>query len=360
MPIEKGDVNRRVRRMIVDNLLRSALIAYESHPRDLREDIHELKDPKESGSHNKWLPNQSTEQMRIRHNPVAAPIWGDISHPGWSSPTSHDLPNLQYEPVILELPHLIEAKAVSLAPPDPGYALDPDAENVEPLPSQVPNALAVDLLQRPATTSLRDYITHLSSIDMIDPPSLGADFLILYEKARFSGSALQETEFRKLMSIFAEILRGMKELDPEIVAELHAEDDYESDIDGDGGESLESTETVEHTPFHTPLPYAGGFFRPADGYVAAKSNVSLSGSEGSVHTAPSRARAKSRATTSVAASSRPRADRKTSLSSLRKFRTASSASSQRSGGSVIRLSEARGPLDLPYTIVTSSVEDMGL
>jgi len=54
-----------------------------------------------------------------------------------------------------------------------------------------------------------------------------------------------------------------------------------------------------------------------------------------------------------------RSIRTPSLASLRSVRSResnASQASQRSGGSVIRLAEARSPLDLPYTIVTGSEE----
>ncbi|MCJ1255994.1 hypothetical protein MMC24_003813 [Lignoscripta atroalba] len=369
MPIEKSDVGKTVRRMIVDGLLRSALIAYETHPRDLRQDTPESESRKASSTTAKSLPSRSIEHIKIIHDVSKTPIWGNINHPGWSPPTSPDLPDLQYLPVILELPHLIEAKAVSLAPPDPLCQPEPDASSPVTIQAPLPDALAVEILQRPAMMGLRDYITHLTSIDMIQPPSLGADFLFLYEKARFSGHAVDEADFRKLMSIFAEILRGMKELDPAIVADLHAEDedenDFSSDPAGEDDASLRSTETVEHTPFHTPMPYAGGFIRAEDEAKLKKSSTSRSDSESNSRSAPSRARTKSQATvsTSSTAASRRRqqrrqqqqANRIPSTNSLKRVRTdASSASSQRSGSSVIRLAEARAPLDLPYTIITTS------
>ncbi|MCJ1432938.1 hypothetical protein MMC27_002296 [Xylographa pallens] len=294
------------------------------------------------------------------------PIWGRISHPGWSSPSSPDLPNLHFLPVILELPHLIEAKAVSLAPPDPFYVSlsNPDAPFIT-APS-LPDALVVGLLQRPATMGLRDYISHLSSLSLIQPPTLGPIFLTGYEYARFSEKALTETQFRQLMSIFAEILRGMKELDPAIIANLHAEEQSDTDSDSEPESetsveacSLSSTDTVEHTPFHTPMPYNGSFDGFHEHYAASEG--SLAGSEGTVRTAPSRIR-RTRDPSRGTGSARSRlqttsARRMTSSNSVQKVQSnKSSASSQRSAGSVIRLARNAGPLDLPY-IITASGED---
>ncbi|MCJ1317575.1 hypothetical protein MMC15_002900 [Xylographa vitiligo] len=357
IPIKKGDVGRSVRHMIVKGLQRSASIAYDAHPRDLRQDPPGPKERRTSSR---------PATANIQRRKVSTPIWGIISHPGWSSPSSPDLPNLHFLPVILELPHLIEAKAVSLAPPDPFYA-PPSDPGARPITAPLlPDALAVELLQRPATMGLRDYISQLSSLSLIQPPALGPMFLIGYEYARFSDKALTETQFRQLMSIFAEILRGMKELDPTIIANLHAEEESDADSDSERESetsveacSLSSTDTVEHTPFHTPMPHSGSFDGPQLHYEA--SSGSLGGSEGTVRTAPSRIRRTrdlSRGTVSVQ-SKRPTgsARRMTSSNSVQKVRSnGSSASSQRSGGSVIRLAENAGPLDLPY-VITASVGD---
>lgn len=352
IPIRKGDVSRSVRRMIVEGLQRSATIAYEAHPRDLSQE------------------QQTSLTSHVASRPVTAntqptspatPIWGTISHPGWSSPSSPDLSNIHFDPVILELPHLIEAKAVSLAPFDPLSIPPTDPSSSVPIEGPFPDALAVELLQRSATTGLRDYMTHLTSLSLIQPATLGPIFLSRYEHARFSNKPLAEADFRQLMSIFANILRGMKEIDPAIIADLHAEEDSygnsDGDIDGDSGSSIEarsfnSTDTVEHTPFHTPQPYNDSFdgsqlhHKPSEG--------SLAGSEGTVRTAPSRARRTrdpSRGTGSAKSRRQTIAGlRMTSTNSLQKVRRKESASSGGSGGSVIRLAENAGPLDLPYVV----------
>ncbi|MCJ1381326.1 hypothetical protein MMC17_004436 [Xylographa soralifera] len=354
IPIKKGDVERSVRRMIIKGLQRSASIAYDAHPRDLRQDP---PGPREREASSR--PATANTQRRK----VSTPIWGMISHPGWSSPSSPDLPNLHFLPVILELPHLIEAKAVSLAPSDSFYV--PPSNPGAPLVAApaLPDALVVELLQRPAMMGLRDYVSHLSSLSLIQPPALGPVFLTEYEYARFSDKALTETQFRQLMSIFAEILRGMKELDPGIIANLHAEEESDNDSDSEPESetsveacSLSSTDTVEHTPFQTPMPYNGSFDDPQLHYGAP--DGSLAGSEGTVRTAPSRMRRTrdpSRGTGSTRSKRQTTsALRMTSSNSVQKVRSnKSSASSQRSGGSVIRLAENAGPLDLPYVITAS-------
>lgn len=344
-----------MRRLVAEHLKRSAIIAYEAHPRNLKDDKTTAREGIDS-----LRPAAPAEEPASQH---AVPVWGTISHPGWSSPSSPDLPNLHYDSVIFELPHLIEAKAVSLAPPDPlSTPLSPGNET-EPLDPPLPDALAVELLQRPATMGLRDYVSHLTSLDMIHPPTLGVSFLALYEKARFSGRPLDEVEFRALMHVFAEILRSMTVLSLEIVAELRAEEEEELDTwsdqigddkDADDGESLRTSATVKYTP-------------RLDVYASDSASSSTGSSRRSSKPRPSQcldptsSRSPRRTNygrndetpspSPLAGSSRRRrggAVRPPSIASMW-----SHASSQRSGGSVIHLSEARGPLDLPYTIVTN-------
>lgn len=349
-----------MQRLVAEHLKRSAVTAYEAHPRS-------LKDDQTTATVGIDLSSATAPAVEAA-SPHAVPVWGIISHPGWSSPSSIDLPNLHYDPVIIELPHLIEAKAVSLAPPDPLSTLFPNNEN-EPSDPPLPDALAVELLQRPASMGLRDYVSHLTSLAMIHPPTLGGSFLALYEKARFSGRPLDEAEFRALMHVFAEILRGMTVLSLDIVAELRAEEEREeeetwsdrirSDIDADDGDSLRTSATVEYTPC-------------PDVYVSESTSSSISSSSRSFHPRPSPRR---RTTSSPPPSrtyhrgnneapspsplersfSRQRSGvvRPPSVASMW-----SQASSQRSGGSVIHLSEARGTLDLPYTIVTKSSREL--
>ncbi|KAI4127658.1 MAG: hypothetical protein LQ347_004514 [Umbilicaria vellea] len=341
IPIEKGDVSKSVRRMVIESLARNARIAYEARPRDLKTDEAA---PANGAASAQSPPDtlQGTQHREVR-------TWGSISHPGWSSPSSADLPNLHFEPVILELPHLIEAKAVSLAPPDPLF--EPDLDSQDPAADQVPlpDALAVELLQRPATMGLRDYFTHLTSLDMINPSSLGTDFLALYEKARFSGHGVEERAFRRLMHIFAEILRGMKELQPDILADLRADEDAASDIyDGDEA-SLMTNETVQRTL--QPEYYEAEEYAPSVHDSSLDVIRSRSQGQGFLHTGNAPPGARRTSTPGTKTQGAPRSD---SSSPVRRVRTrASTVSTQRSAGSVIRLAEARTPLDLPYAITTS-------
>ncbi|KAJ5035643.1 uncharacterized protein L3040_008108 [Drepanopeziza brunnea f. sp. 'multigermtubi'] len=245
IPIEKGDVKEKVRKMIEASLNRSAVIAWDSRPRlsdqpasivsdpENRDDIVETMD---QAAEKRWRVKRGifrrvrTQMESEEHTvtiPPPAPVWGDIAHNGWSSPTSPDLPNLQYITVILELPHLIEARAVSLAPVDPGSTSE----------SPLPDIRAVDLLQRQAATCLRDYIGHLVSMGVVPAPEVATGFLANYEYARFSGQTLSEHQFRELMRQFADLLRIMEPLSPAILTSLDI-DRSETDIDDDGSASL--------------------------------------------------------------------------------------------------------------------------
>ena len=349
IPRDAIHVEGKVGRLVQAGLQRSAMITYEARPRDLRDEKSRRGIEKKKRIGRPAMGRQSDETMRSRE-----PVWGKIEHPGWSPPSSEDLPNLHYEPVIMELSNLIEAKAVSLAPLDPLFEPDPQAEE-EQLP--IPDLVAVELLQRPATMGLRDYISHLSALGMIDPVSLGSSFLSLYEQARFSGAPLNETEFRSLMAIFADILRNMQALDSAIVDDLRAETEADmvssSNTSTSDKASFATNETVQRTPqpdtWYTPRP---------DAYMSSSSSASgsRSASQWTVHTAHSRPGAERTVSnlSQATRTSQRRGVRTPSLASLKRLRsrTSSSGLSVRSWtGSVIRLAEAKGHLDLPYEFV---------
>ncbi len=334
IPVEEGDVGKKVRRMILEGLQRSASIAYDARPRNMRQE-----EPSETSSGLPIDRRVDTSRNEIRHTrqystpPQTKPSWGPITHPGWTSPSSLDLPNLHFEPVILELPHLIEAKAVSLAPPDSAFLPEPGSTD-GPAPVIIPDARVVELIQRPATMGLRDYLSYLATLNLINPLHLGAEFLALYEQARFSGSPLTETEFRALMGVFAKILRGMKEIDQAILADLLANNE----------------EGLSHDPDHVSNSSSAMDEEDVDSELKTFEDRSRSGSEGTIRTAPSFLTNQRRATSNKSMAT-PGLPHKPSETSLKRIRTAgSSTTSTRSTSSVIRLAEARGPLDLPYTI----------
>ena len=352
IPVEKGDVGRSVRRVIADGLARSAIIAYEAKPRDIRDEV----DLTSKHSHDSHEDPYHVDLDRATRTPT----WGEVAHPGWSSPSSPDLPSLQYESVIDELPNLIEAKAVSLAPADP--VLTPHAHNSDPYTAYatqdvpaIPDARIVEVLQRPATMGLRDYIGHLTVLNLINPPELGPDLLALYERARFSTKPLKEEEFRAMMSIFAEILRGMTTLDPALLAQIQAEGD--NDLVSYSGTSDEEgeTDTIYHNWRNGEFEEAGAEgFSETGSVLRRPPSVSSSESGRSIRTAPLFQRkgssfGLSASRNPVASATRIRT-RTPSSHSLRPTRSNVSARSTASGGSVIRLAEPRTPQDLPYTI----------
>ncbi|KAL8802762.1 MAG: hypothetical protein Q9182_003597 [Xanthomendoza sp. 2 TL-2023] len=357
-PLAKGQVEKRVRKLVAEKLEETAVIAYEARPRDLSKDTPAQPEQQE----------RSVVQGRNAAQEQRIPPWGAISHPGWSAPSSPDLPHLQLNSIITELSNLIEAKAVSLAPPDPLYAPDPDTATAEP---PLPDTLIVEYIQRPATMGLRNYFAHLTVLGMLPHSSTTTtEFLALYEKARFSSNPIDEYAFRHLMALFADILRNLQPLHPIIIDQLRTDtaslysDSNPDDPDHDTT-SIKSNGTVQRTPqpeeYFTPRPQRYSI-----------SSGSEAGSEGTVKTAPSQPTV-SRRNVSL------RGER--SLSSRRQFMVGSNINngvggpsrsqrslrtkasfagslvSQRSEGSVIRLVEARTELDLPYTIIAPSESD---
>jgi uncharacterized integral membrane protein len=283
IPIEKEDVGKSVRRLVVEGLARSAIITYQARPRDTTADGDAFTD---------------YEMLLVDRD---RPPWGAVEHPGWSSPQSPDLPDMPYDTVIHELPNLVEAKAVSLAPPDPFHAAS------SPFEPSVPDTRVVDILRRPASMGLREYLQHLARLNVVRRPDISAEFLARYERARFSAHRLRESDFRDLMHCFAELLRDMRALDARIVGDLDLSRHH-----GGGRSSRGDT---------------GSVIGPSDFGDAAYDSEALS-------LRPLSTR-----------STWERLPRTPSMRSLRPVRSNASASS---GGSVIRLADPRS--DLPYTI----------
>ncbi|KAK3684232.1 hypothetical protein B0T22DRAFT_412843, partial [Podospora appendiculata] len=249
VPVEKGDVPGDVQQMIAEGVSRSAAIAYEARPRvplapppqppppQQQQQQHNGTAHKNNNStgpqansekRTRWpsrLGKNSTSDDGIAIDiiPPHRAVWGEIEHPGWASPTCVDLPNLQYDTVISELPNLIEAKALTLAPPDPDSQTDP--------PMLEPEAVAI--LQRLETMGIREYLAHLTELGVLAPSPTTGDFITKYESARYSTQPLSNAQFRTLMQLFAEILRGIHAPDPAVLERYGY--GYDDDDDGQSG-----------------------------------------------------------------------------------------------------------------------------
>ncbi|RYP69048.1 hypothetical protein DL770_008326 [Monosporascus sp. CRB-9-2] len=279
---EKGDgvkVNADVRAVIRAGLSRSAAIAWAARPKVIpREagaegletvvesdhaagEISRDDEPRRNGAEDR-NDNRKTSCLRLfscfRSNkkkkqekkittaedqmgialPPVRPVWGHIEHDGWESPDSPDLPNLQYSTVLAELPNLIEAKAVSLAPP-----LDAESTSTSNnLPqTQTLDPEAVMLLQRALNMSMRDYVGHLTGLGVLpsddgDNPEqqqqVVSEFLDVYERARFSTRPMSRAHFRNLMHLFAEVLRAMRPPQPEVLYGHGFQDEADDDAAG--------------------------------------------------------------------------------------------------------------------------------
>ncbi|KAK4667462.1 hypothetical protein QC763_309480 [Podospora pseudopauciseta] len=275
IPIDKGDVPRSVREMIVEGLSRSAAIAYEARPRVPHPMIQPVtthtgtvEEKQKSSWRGKWRSKSSgsggavsvieggdaigLEMGMLPDQQQQRAVWGDIEHPGWSSPVSTGLPpNLQYSTVVSELPNLIEAKALTLAPPDPDSRTLP--------PTLDPEAVA--MLQRPeGGVGLREYLGLLTEMGVLTASPTIIDFLSQYERARFSARPLTSDEFRELMHLFAEVLRSMQPFDPAL-----AYDDYDDDSFDDGipqgeqeGEQTQSESDIDNDAPRGTSPSSAG------------------------------------------------------------------------------------------------------
>ncbi|TQS34308.1 hypothetical protein Golomagni_05314 [Golovinomyces magnicellulatus] len=174
-------------------------------------------------------------------------IFGHISHDGWSSPLSSDFPDLHYMTVISELPHLTEAKVVSL--------LSPYTNNISESPEL--RLGSVDILRRPMGMSFRDYIGYLCSLNIITTPDTATEFLSLYEYARFSENPLNELEFKILMESFAEILRSIRAFNPEILTDTKGPMDMDFDEYFDSTATPTTPQSLEKLSVHSSSDQSG-------------------------------------------------------------------------------------------------------
>lgn len=336
VPIEKGDVRSAVHKAIATGLGRSAAIAYESRPRLDPDDRAEREESIRPQSKQSAVGSGMATEDLLVNLPRRRAVWGEIEHFGWASPTSPDLPNLQYTTVLSELPNLIEGKALTLAPPDPTSQTDP--------PILDPDAVA--LLQRTANMSLRDYIVHLSSLGIVEMNNTSTKFLSHYEYARFSNRPISNARFKELMHLFAEILRAMEPFDPDMLDGDQAEDEDTSSpssiIEYDG-----AVGTNPGTPRGNMTGSDAGSISSSTRRAGRKASTNTwnlyctapnslrSGVSGAVSHKPS--------VTSLAQSRRHYLMNQPSTPSLRSKSSASSAS-------VIRLATRHDSTDLPYIL----------
>ena len=219
LPVRTADVGKAVRRLIVDGREASARTAYRAHPRELDDDPGD-------GETDSARPSAEDGARAPPTAPaVPPPTWGPIAHPGWAPPGAADAPGLQYEPVILELPSIIEAQAVALAPADLRATPPPaSGDGTSQRPAR-PDPRAVRLLRRAPAAPLRAYLARLAALAMLPPADAeaaraAAAFLPRYEAARYAGPPLPEPAFRALLASFAALLAGLRPPDPARVAAL--------------------------------------------------------------------------------------------------------------------------------------------
>lgn len=358
IPIEKGDVNKEVRNMIVKSLSESAAIAWEARPRvlvppdTLPEPIGNTPEEAQAVENRRSLhffrSRHSTgrEDATSLPSPSLRPVWGEVEHYGWGSPAAPDFPNLQYATVLAELPNLIEAKAVAQAPPDPDSA--PNAPLLD--------ADAVMLLQRAPNMTVRGYISHLTELNVLPRSQDIVYFLDLYERVRFSGRPMSNATFRRLMHLFAELLRAMRPLHPSVIYD--SQDDrsshfhFDGHIDDDAPQDSSPTSRRSSPSLRSAYSFDRSSTRSHQSVARlAMRNLSVN-KKHQYRTAPTTPR--SRAGGTLTSRSPSNASSASSFRQSRRPYPASHASSLSLGsvsqGSVIRLATAQDPGALPYVL----------
>ena len=339
-------MGKKMGRLVRESWERSAIIAYESTPRDLKGYGQFRHVP--SAKRRRRIFRR--EGNNVSRESVAEPVWGLVHNAGWSGPESVDMPDLHFESVLVELGPIIEAKAVSLAPPDPSWEAimeedgrQKDTESERP----PPDPAAVDLIRRLVSMGLREYIEHLSSIGILPTRTEASEFLDMYEEWRFGGRPLQEDEFRQLMSLFADILRHMQPADQSLI---------DGNRNGSAGTSLDDERTDDWAEVQREPTETIEIIVPT---ISSQSSVSSHSSRSdaavTAYTAPSRARySRNISTPSYASQSTDSvihyepevaASMEGSQSSLDTGPSSSSDSSI--AGSVVRTSIDQVSLDLP-------------
>ncbi|KAI1488909.1 sucrase/ferredoxin domain-containing protein [Biscogniauxia mediterranea] len=358
IPTEKGDVTKEVWKMIATSLGRSAAIAWEARPKVIAPEVlHPIaeevsEEAKASGTHAKEgrkslqlfrtkAPATVEDEMGIAL-PTVRPVWGEIEHPGWGSPASVDLANLQYSTVLSELPNLIEAKAVSQAPADikPGAA-----------PPTL-NADAVALLQRGLNMSMRDYISHLISLQVLPSSEDVSEFLDTYERARFSTRPMSNATFRQLMHLFAELLRSMQPLDTSVIYGYPDPGSSYADSDGhiDDDAPLDTTPTTPTRSISSSFSVSRSSTRSRARRPKLPARNSSTSTWHQYRTAPTTPRSK---VGGGAISRTPSSHSTRSFAHIRRpypISQPSSSSLSLSQGSVIRLATREDSGGLPYVL----------
>ncbi|KAI0479529.1 sucrase/ferredoxin domain-containing protein [Xylariaceae sp. FL0804] len=375
VPVEKGDARKEVRGMIADGLGRSASIAYEARPKEL-ERAADVTDRAGAGAEGSDASpaarvkegRRSLQVFRSRGpataeheigiaRPSVRPVWGEIEHYGWAPPPApQDLSRIPYTTVFAELPHLIEATAVSQAPADPDAR--PDAPTFD--------AEAVALLQRAPHMTMRDYVTHLIGLGVLPSSQEAADFLDAYEQARFSTRPTSNADFKRLMHLFAQLLRDMQPLDASLFYGSQNPDDGYSESDGhvDDNAPLDTTPTTPARSVASSYGLGGG--DSSSLHLSRRRRPSVPGGRNSsantwqqYRTAPTTPKSRVERA-AAAAAARPSSSAGSSgantFAQTRQPYAASSYSSSRSSlgsfsqGSVIRLAASRDSGDMSYVL----------
>ena len=281
IPIDVGDVGSKVQRMIAKQLDRSALIAWNSRPRDLQAEIGHAQASSETkldaaknlqASYKDDEVNQSLRGPRLLFDPRNPP-WGNVEHQGWSSSSCEDFPNLQYSKVVNELPHLIEAKAVSLVPPDTQHITQVSGGSSA---QYVPDQMLASVLQRSASMDLRDYLAQLILLEVIIDEDTAVKFVTQYESAHYSGEGLTESQFRDLMASFSSVLSNMVEMKQSTIRQiLDSDGEIVKDSDNPARNLLsEGSVEIQRTPdFAQNLEALAGSREGAIDRTMASNNV---------------------------------------------------------------------------------------
>lgn len=301
IPIEQGDVSDKVWRMICFGLLRSMAVAHAARPQDIQvepngddEIRRKLVAVQVQPGRKGWMRGRKRWKASMVQTEAISALMSKstdrshIMHRGWSPPWSTDFPHLNYQTVVSELPNLIEAKAVSLAPPNESSRPSSLLGERLPVPAP-PHPLAVALLQRPVGMGLRDYLAYLSSLNLITTPNSCEEFNRRYEHARFWDEGISDIEFRTLMGSFTEILQGMTELDRDILTQAAAaREEYEAGHDKRS--STSSAEPRTDTDANDDENEEDLSSSAAHSFTSTPSDQRSQASQGTVRTVPSFAR----------------------------------------------------------------------